>query len=176
MKLVLLPVLVIALVFVSACAKKARTFWPDGAAESLDRYYDQYLTGDTDKARQSLKDAAALMQSVDSRAQGRAHGLWLGYARLSVLEQAAGHEADAMAFFETAKNWYRMKLEASGESSQKIAAALEGFTPASCLELVNRFDAAQTEGRGPQYLRETKEKTKAQPDDPPNGSRPIRSK
>jgi uncharacterized protein involved in type VI secretion and phage assembly len=166
---------VIALAFGTGCAPKGRSLWPATAVGTLDQYYDQYLTGDTDQARRALKEAIALMQSVDSRAHGRAHGLWLGYARLFALEKHAGHDADSWALFDAAKVWYRKKLDASGEASQEIASALEGFTPVSCLDIVRRFDAAQTKGKGPSYVQAPSEKTMAQQDGVANGSHPIRS-
>jgi hypothetical protein len=163
MKLVLPLVSVISFALGVGCSPKPHSYWPDGAVEFLDRGYDQYLTGDVDQARRALRESIALMLATDARAYGRAHGLWLGYSRLFVLEQFAGSAQEALASFDAAKRWYRLKLETRGNSGHEIEAALDEFTATYCRELVRRFDAARTEERGPRYLNKANVETAVTP-------------
>jgi hypothetical protein len=124
------------------------------ALESLDKLYRSYLQGDLKIARESLDKAISILEELRIAKPGAvAHGLWLAHSRLQVLERRSGRATLADANLLKARFWYLRKLEQTGESTEKAYAVTLAFGTAECETMIDRFDRAHTDGRGPEYLR-----------------------
>lgn len=133
------------------CRRGPSDYWPKGAREELDALYLRYLRGDRSAATDALRESIALLEGLDARAQGRAHGLWFAYSRLFTLEQHYGELRNAAEHYNIATNWYRIRLELRGEASAAVAAALATQTQDRISSMVRQYDEAQTEGKGAHY-------------------------
>lgn len=127
---------------------------PD-AAKRLDQLYRAYLGGDMEQARQSMVESISILETHHfPKPSASAHGLWLAYARLFVLESAAGNDALADACLMKARYWLLRRAEISGDTEENAVEAADGFTADKCMEVIHKWDNNFTGGKGPRYLRQ----------------------
>jgi len=123
--------------------------------EKLDVLYDDYLKGDIEHARQSMREAEQILNDMKGgmgSVGGRAHGLMLVYARLYCIESKAGNSNEAYINHVKSKYWFLIRLELEGVSKREIKSTIESFTEERCREIVTKFDKARVSGKGPRYL------------------------
>jgi hypothetical protein len=125
------------------------------AAKRLDQLYRAYLADDLDLARQSMLESAAILETHPfPKPSASAHGLWLTYSRLFVLESTAGNDAMADAYLIKARYWLLRRSELTGDPEEKAVETADGVTAEKCTELVHKWDNDFTGGKGPRYMRE----------------------
>lgn len=125
------------------------------AAKHLDQLYRAYLGGDLEQARQSMVESISILETHKfPKPSASAHGLWLAYARLFVLESAAGNDAMADACLMKARYWLLRRAEISGDTEENAVEAADGFTAEKCVEVIHKWDNNFTGGKGPRYLRQ----------------------
>lgn len=142
----------VALVSAAICGEKAEL------VQHLDALYDQYLTGDIESARQSMIEAATLLEEkaddvseFDER--GRLHALVLVYSRLYCVAIADGARYDALIAYEKARYWRIRLLELKKKSAREIVEEIRTFNELEFMTFSLRFDSKATHGRGPIYAR-----------------------
>lgn len=139
-------------VLLAGCSQRAQPQPQDVAAE-CDRLYQVYLNGGQDEARLSLLDAIHVIESAKLSPKAEAHGLWLGYGRLFVLEKRAGSNDVAMAALEKARYWCLRKAEISGDPPAEARAYAEKFACEDGLTaFIDKWDENHTAGRGARYI------------------------
>jgi hypothetical protein len=120
--------------------------------DRVENLYRIYLNGDRAEAKQSMKDAAVLLErAARAPLRVRAHGLWLAYSRLYVLEKEDGNPALAEADSVKARYWYLEEREASGDSPAEAARAVQTMTADKCADIVRRWDERKNDGKGPRF-------------------------
>ncbi len=140
--------------FLLGCDRGNHSLAPDVGSQ-LDVLYQAYAKGDVAQARQSLEKSIPILENATFPKVGAAaHGLWLSYARLHVLEARAGKASLAEAYLLKARYWYLKKLELSGESTEQGFETVKLFTPEKCMELVDQFDKKNTQGSGAAYVKQ----------------------
>jgi hypothetical protein len=128
---------------------------PQSAGKRLDQLYRAYLAGDLDQARQSMLETAAILETHPfPKPSASAHGLWLTYSRLFVLESTAGNDAQADAYLIKARYWLLRRSELAGDPEQKAVEAANDVSAEKCTELVHKWDNDSTGGKGPRYMQQ----------------------
>ncbi len=123
------------------------------AAKRLDQLYRAYLADDLDQARQSMLEAAAILETHPfPKPSASAHGLWLTYSRLFVLESTAGNDAMADAYLIKVRYWLLRRSELTGDPEEKAVETADGVTAEKCAELVRKWDNDFTGGKGARYM------------------------
>ena len=117
----------------------------------LDRLYRDYLTNDISSARRAMTQAVSLIESFKP-ASVVEETLWLGYARLHLLEAAAGNQDLARLYYEKARYWLMTNMERRGIAAAEIVRKMADFTPEQCREAALSWDRVFTEGRGPRFV------------------------
>ena len=114
----------------------------DRIGAEMDRLYAVYLHGDYTKAKRSLEDALIVLGDLEKiNPKGGAHGYWLAYCRLAMIEARNGNSALAEIDLAKANYWQIRKLEKLHESPDSIANCIKSFDMQKCMELVDKFDA-----------------------------------
>jgi hypothetical protein len=146
-----------------ACDRAARKAPPSSTAaaeraaavevgDKVENLYGVYLNGTRAEAKQSMKDAVALLERAERASlRVRAHGLWLAYSRLYVLETEDGNLALAEADLVSGRYWYLKEREASGDPLDEAARAVQMMTADKCAEIVRRWDGDKNNGKGPRF-------------------------
>ena len=134
------------------CASE-RAQRPAVLSEQCDQLYQTYVDSGEEDARRSLQQVVQLIETAALRPEATAHGLWLGYGRLFVLEERAGRLDAAQAALTKARYWCLRKAELSGDSSSEAVAYLERFASKDGLmTFVDKWDKDHTGGRGARYF------------------------
>jgi hypothetical protein len=121
-------------------------------SEEVNRLYEVYLRGDRQEAKFALEQMVSVEEGSDAPLYVRAHGLWLIYSRLYVLEIRGGNDVLAQACLLKARYWLLRKAELHGDNPEKAASkAFNWFTPDKCMEIVDNWDKSRTQGKGPNY-------------------------
>jgi hypothetical protein len=117
--------------------------------------YDRYVQGDEAEARASLLATVDMLEGAElPKRDAVAHGLWLTFSRLHVLESRLGNLLLADAYLLKARYWYLRKLELSGEPlNEAMEHVSKWFTPEECKRIVDGFDIRNTGGAGANYFR-----------------------
>lgn len=148
----MLFVLLLAL-SVPGCKSSQGPSASQNAAKRLDQLYRAYLAGDLEEARQSMLEATSILQTHPfPKPSASAHGLWLTYARLFVLESTAGNDAQADAYLIKARYWLLRRSELTGDPEEQAVETADGVTAEKCTELVHKWDNDFTGGKGPRYM------------------------
>jgi hypothetical protein len=108
--------------------------------QQLDRLYQAYLGGDSNQGRSGLQETILRIENAKLSPHGEAHGLFLTYCRLSVLEKKAGNEAASDINLLKARYWFLRRSEIDGDSAQEISGAVKMFTFDKAQELVEKLD------------------------------------
>jgi hypothetical protein len=120
--------------------------------EKLGEMYHAYLAGNREEARQNIEQAVSVIENSNAPLLVKAHDQWLGYSRLYVLQRRSGNEILAEASLLKARYWLLRKHELAGTNSEKAARAVfQWFTADKCVEIVDQWDKAHTQGKGPNY-------------------------
>jgi hypothetical protein len=115
--------------------------------------YQGYLTGRVDHARQCLLKSVAILEKANpQKASATAHGQWLSFSRLYVLEDWATNGPLASAYLLKAQYWYLRKLELSGEPTLSAIDAVKQYDGMKCRAVVETFDLKNSDGTIPFYL------------------------
>ena len=125
---------------------------PAVLSEQFDQLYQTYVDSGEDEARRSLQQVIQMIESATLRPEATAHGLWLGYGRLFVLEERTGRVDAAQVALMKAQYWCLRKAELSGDSSAEAVAFVERFASKDGLmKFVDKWDKDHTGGRGARY-------------------------
>jgi hypothetical protein len=125
-------------------------------ARQLDELYAAYLESDRAGAEEKMKQSVSILERTQfPNPSGRAHGLWLTYARLHVLAAIPKHSTLADEYLLKARYWYLKDLEIDLQDSEKAMKMVSAFDSARCVEVVKSFDQRNTDGKGARYLRES---------------------
>jgi hypothetical protein len=149
--------LLLVVIFLAATSSGCRERQTQGGAMdqlaiTLDSAYTGYLTSAVSEARASLNKCVQLLQeNRQVSLQAKAHGLWLTYARLAVLEESIGNTNASTINMLKCAYWYAIKLEEMGEPPEQVAARLQLVTPDYVRELVRKWDDVWSTGAGPAY-------------------------
>lgn len=122
----------------------------------VDNLYRRYLTSDIASARAAITQAVWLLRSFEPAGVAE-EALWLGYARLYVIEMTADNEDLAKLYYEKARYGLMINLEMRGVPPAEIVQRLASFTPEACREAVLTWDKTFTEGQGPRFLSDAPE-------------------
>jgi len=126
---------------------------PAVLAEQCDQLYQTYVDSGEDEARRSLQQVIQIIEAATLRPEATAHGLWLGYGRLFVLEERTGRVDAAQVALMKARFWCLRKAELSGDSSAEAVAYVERFASKDGLmTFVDKWDKDHTSGRGARYF------------------------
>ncbi|MCX5670242.1 MAG: hypothetical protein NTU94_02830 [Planctomycetota bacterium] len=99
-----------------------------------------------------MEQMISVSEGSDAPLRVRAHGLWLTYSRLYVLEIRGGNEALAQACLLKARYWLLRKAELGGADTETAATEVfSWFTPDKCMEIIDQWDKSRTQGKGPKY-------------------------
>lgn len=121
----------------------------------LDQLYRSYLDGNAEQARNSLLECESVLSKAKlQKIDAVAHGYWLTYSRLFVLESWVGNSTLANAYFLKARFWYLRKLELSGDNTESAMNKVSVFDEAFCKQLVIKWDSKNTNGRGATYSKQ----------------------
>jgi len=114
--------------------------------------FNQYLFGDLEQARQSLKQTIQHIEKSNALDEDhRAGGLALMYYRLFVLEKRAGHDADAEIALVKARFWQVKNCELNNLTNDEIVIRIT-IDAATAEKNVNDFDEGGNNGNKPKYL------------------------
>jgi hypothetical protein len=123
--------------------------------KKLDEMYGAYLAGNREEVKHNIEQAISLIENSKVPVLVQAHGLWLEYSRLYVLERISGNELLAEASLLKARYWLLRKAELAGTNSEEAARqVIQWFTADKCVEIVDQWDKAYTQGKGPNYARD----------------------
>ena len=141
---------IIAYVVVSAWP--AQKHVPTDELERTNGLYSEYLKGNVGHARECLLEAVHIIEGAtcnDERV--RAHGLYMGYGRLHMLELRCGNGAMAEAYWAKTRYWLLRKVEIDRGLSLAGEVILKS-TPETNISILDEWDRRRTNGRGPEYL------------------------
>jgi hypothetical protein len=131
----------------------------DDLLTQSDRCYAVYLRGDEREARRSMLETVRLVETSNKlQARNRAHGLWLSFARLYVLERRAGNDALAEAYLLKTRYWRLIEREAGGMSPKAAGEFLKDDTGDKILEEVDDWDRKHNGGVLPHYVETIRKK------------------
>ena len=121
-------------------------------AES-DRLSREYLSGDANHARESLrKDANLLEAGTVLEPSGRAQLLALTYFRLFALEERTGNPLTAKATLIKARYWRLRKAESSGVPLDDAVKQIEQLTTGQIFDEIDQLDKRHNNGIPAKYV------------------------
>lgn len=133
-------------------AKRVRATETNRVYDEFDRLCSVYKHGTLDEARRSQEEALRLIEDSSLEPRFKSHALYFTYARLYVLENAAGNRAAADVDFLKAKYWYVQEDELKGDSVDRVAAHVKLFTPDICFHIANVFGAHEDRYKDPAFM------------------------
>jgi hypothetical protein len=121
-------------------------------AES-DRLSREYLSGDANHARESLrKDANLLEAGTILEPSGRAQLLASAYFRLFALEERTGNPLAAKATLVKARYWRLRKAELSGVPPEDAVKEIEQLTTGEIIDEIDQLDKRHNNGIPAKYV------------------------
>ena len=144
--------------YVAGCASQRH----ESAAEirqTLDQLYQRYLTNEINGAKQDMqKSIEVLLSNTNNPTIDVSPALWLGYARLYVIEDKLGDTNRAAQMFNSARLWYieeqEHRLKHEDFSVERMKRNVESFTERKCKEDVEEWDKTYSNGAGAAYMKQ----------------------
>jgi hypothetical protein len=122
----------------------------------VDGLYDEYVTGDRNRAKQALFDAIEIIEKSSCFEEAaRASLLWLQYARLTVLESRVGDKVLADACLLKCRYWQLRSLELSYEPTTLAFEKVKTSGIDYYIEMVEKWDRGLHDGKTADYNRQT---------------------
>lgn len=136
--------------------RKASKQERDDAVTVLDKMYEGFLRGNVTEARSNLVTAIHYTHENSVRIPELESALIISYARLSLLERKAGHEAQSRIYFEKSRYWRIVESERIKRKPEEIIANHDSFTSEDSDRYALEWDKKRTKGVGPAYFLEMK--------------------
>jgi hypothetical protein len=124
----------------------------DQAVSALDQMYAKYLSGTIMDARLNMLKAIAFIHDNSERIPELKGALPVSYARLSLLERKAGHEALSRIYFEKSRYWRIVEQEKLQLKPEEIISNYDFVTRDESDKYALEWDKKWTKGVGPAYL------------------------
>jgi hypothetical protein len=128
----------------------------DNLSKRTASLYEIYFNGSRDDARQSLQEAARLLEGAKLSAsfeEGRAFTLFLVNGRLHALERRAGSNDMAQVYLVKARFWALRSEELHGDSPAECIVYLEKFaSEEKLMPFIDKWDKDANKGNSPRYI------------------------
>lgn len=121
----------------------------------MDRYYQSYLNGDLNEARQGMLKIVELSDTTHDikffRPEAQASEHFWAFGRLYLIESRAGNKEAAEAALLKTRYWFLVEGELAGASPEELNKAVKSCTPEWLKEYFESWDRKQNWGRNPKF-------------------------